>query len=112
MAPAEDAFVAAGKGGSGLHAEMGFDAVEGVFVAGATAAKGGFGPSADLDAGMGANDCVALLGQGGVGGEVLGTISFKALTEVAESVEVVKSIGRGAISGPRTSSRSATCAIF
>jgi hypothetical protein len=50
VAPAEDAFVAAREGGCGFHAEMGLDAVEGVFVAGSAAAEGGFGLAVDLNA--------------------------------------------------------------
>ena len=68
VAPAEDAFVAAGEGWRGFHAEVGFDAVETVFVAGSAAAEGGFRPAADFDAGVGADYCVALFCEGGMGG--------------------------------------------
>lgn len=68
VSPAEDAFVGAGEGGRGFHAEVGGDVVEGVFVAGAAAAEGGFGPPADLDARVAADDGVALFCEGGVGG--------------------------------------------
>lgn len=68
MSPAEDALIATGERGGGLHAEMRFNAIKGVFVAGAAAAEGGFGPAADLDTGVGADDCIALFCQGGVGG--------------------------------------------
>lgn len=42
---------------------MGVDAVEGVLVAGAAAAKGGLGPAADLDARMRADDSISLFGE-------------------------------------------------
>ncbi len=47
---------------------MGFDAVEAVFIARAAATKGGFGPAADFDTGMGADYCVALFCKGSVSG--------------------------------------------
>ena len=50
VAPAEDALVGTRQGGGGLHAEVRGNAVEGVFVARAAAAEGGFCPSAELDA--------------------------------------------------------------
>ena len=68
MAPTEDAFVGAAEGRGAFHAEVGCDAVEGVFVAGAATAQRGFGPAADPDAAVRADDGVALFGQGGVGG--------------------------------------------
>ena len=47
---------------------MALYSVKGEFVARATATKGGFGPSTDFDAAVGADDGIALLCQGGVGG--------------------------------------------
>ena len=68
VAPAEDTFVGAGEGRGCLHAEVRGDAVEGVLVAGAAAAEGGFGPPADLDAGVGADDAIALFCEGSMSG--------------------------------------------
>ena len=67
VAPAKDAFIAARKRGSGFHAQMRFDAIEAVFVAGASTTQCRFRPAADLYAGMGANDCIALLRERSVG---------------------------------------------
>src|SRR5215469_6202241 len=52
MAPAKHALVATRKRWCGLHAEVGFDAIEGVLVAASTSTQGGFGPAAELDPAM------------------------------------------------------------
>lgn len=70
VAPAEDAFVGAGEGGCGFHALVRGDAIERVFVAGASATECRFGPAADLDTRMGADYRVTLLGESGIGGRI------------------------------------------
>ena len=74
--PAEDAFVGAGEGGCGFHALVGSDAVEGEFITGASATESGFGPAANFDARVRADNGVALLCERIVGRRVLGDHFF------------------------------------
>jgi hypothetical protein len=68
VAPTKDAFVGTGKRGCSFHALVGRDAVEGIFVAGSSAAECGFGPAADFHARVRAYYGVALFGECSVSG--------------------------------------------
>mmetsp|Transcript_12362 Transcript_12362/g.22377 ORF Transcript_12362/g.22377 Transcript_12362/m.22377 type:complete len:402 (-) Transcript_12362:23-1228(-) len=64
MTPAEDALVRARQGGGGFHALVGGDAVVRVFVASSAAAELVFGPAAEFDGGVGADELVPFLLEG------------------------------------------------